>query len=75
MHLAQLLIWEVIPSTGITVQQGRSLDVLLAVFRTSLALVRVVGVAYRCRVELEELPQVVLGEVPCGIFCFIDHAC
>lgn len=59
---------------SISIEQSGGLDKLLAV-STSLALVCIVRVRKCFGVELEELAEVVLGEVTGGIFCLVHHAC
>lgn len=63
VHLPELRVGKVVPRTGIAIQHRGSLGKLLAV-SAALALVRVVRVAPRVRVKLEELSKIILGKVP-----------
>lgn len=89
MHLPQLRIGEVIPPASssacamaqrvrslrrrISIQQRGRFDKLSPV-PTPLALVCIVGITQRFRIELEQLSQVVLCEVACCIFGFVHYA-
>jgi hypothetical protein len=73
VHLSELRVGEVVPRTGVTVQQRGCLDKLPAV-ATPLALVRIVRIAERLGRELEQLAKVVLGKVSRSVFGFVDDA-
>ena len=72
VHLSQLLIREMVPRACVTIEQRRRLDELPTAF-TPLALVRIVRVAQRLAIELEQLPKIVLREMSGGIFCFVHN--
>jgi hypothetical protein len=57
---------------SVPIQQCRSLDKLFPV-PTPFALVRIVRIGRCVRVEVEQLPQVVLSKVPSRVFCLVHH--
>lgn len=71
VEFTQVFIRVVVPRARVTVQQCRSFDELPTVL-ASLALERVVSVAYGLFVELEQLTKRVNGEVALSVLGVID---
>ena len=57
---------------GIAIQQRRRFDKLFPAL-TSFTFIRVVRITERLGIELEELSEIILGEVSGRIFCFVHH--
>lgn len=68
------VIHKVIPTARIAVQHRRRLHPLPSVRLTPLALERVVCIARRTGLELEQLPQTIEREMPFNIFGGIHDA-
>jgi hypothetical protein len=69
-----IIAWTPDSRASVSVQQRRSFDELSPI-PTPLTFVRVMRITCCIRVELEQLPEIILSEMPCGIFSLIDDTC
>jgi len=74
LNRLQALIDEMVPSARIAIQHRRRLHKLLPIRLTPLTLERIVRIAGRLGMVLEQLSQTVERKVPLDVFCGVDDA-